>query len=587
MTKGKGETDVRIKRGWTSWSLWAALLFVLTLAGWTFYLTQADLPVFSNPEVSSMEKWKIWLGVPLLAACLALLAQWGWSMASEARIEARLKAQDDAQQANVAALAKEAPREYVLEVIGLGVSLDKHRQGKLWDALQKGHPFGTIREQDPNKYAWTGDDKLGEEGGASASALENGIRGLPIYWPAPSFYASNPVDDPNDPASETDPILGIVAANDSNGLPFTLFVPAGYMLSDHPDRLLEKAFAFFDAHPDVPYLVVAASDGLYFRHLNRPAGSPPLLYNGYYVPSMPASAALFVLARRERVEVLRPFAFEDTSIEDFANENHRGLARRIYLRFGELSEQFGRAMGNGRLDRWPTVPEWLAETARFAKRPDVLGPESVSLLHRGDDVVHVPKGYKPTPWFPIPWNKYQLEVFDRLPTLGYLHRPTYIPLTDANGKPLTRRADRTAALVKGWQDALLTLPEAQRKTALKRVISSTGDNTDKLVELTALINAQAEAGGPELHLDKPNEWINTDARLGNTGSASWFMNMALGVMGSYIDGGVSAAINLRNDREASLIFISPPPPEKIKAQGTAIFKNQVTPAIDPANYRQQ
>jgi hypothetical protein len=55
------------------------LLFVLTLAGWTFYLTQADLPVFSNPEVSSMEKWKIWLGVPLLAACLALLAQWGWS----------------------------------------------------------------------------------------------------------------------------------------------------------------------------------------------------------------------------------------------------------------------------------------------------------------------------------------------------------------------------------------------------------------------------------------------------------------------------------------------------------------------------
>ncbi|MEN9426036.1 MAG: hypothetical protein RLZZ220_385, partial [Pseudomonadota bacterium] len=407
MTKGKGETDVRIKRGWTSWSLWAALLFVLTLAGWTFYLTQADLPVFSNPEVSSMEKWKIWLGVPLLAACLALLAQWGWSMASEARIEAQLKAQDDAQQANAANLAKAAPREYVLEVIGLGVSLDKHRQGKLWDALQKGHPFGTIREQDPNKYAWTGDDKLGEEGGASASALENGIRGLPIYWPAPSFYASNPVDDPNDPASETDPILGIVAANDSNGLPFTLFVPAGYMLSDHPDRLLEKAFAFFDAHPDVPYLVVAASDGLYFRHLNRPAGSPPLLYNGYYVPSMPASAALFVLARRERVEVLRPFAFEDTSIEDFANENHRGLARRIYLRFGELSEQFGRAMGNGRLDRWPTVPEWLAETARFARRPDVLGPESVSLFHPGDDVVHVPKGYKPTPWFPTPWNKYQ------------------------------------------------------------------------------------------------------------------------------------------------------------------------------------
>ena len=118
--------------------------------------------------MQSSKHWKTWLGLPLLAACLALLAQWSWSAASDARTEARLKAQDDAQQANVAALAKEAPREYVLEVIGLGVSLDKHRQGKLWDALQKGHPFGTIREQDPNKYSWSASDKLGDEGSASA-----------------------------------------------------------------------------------------------------------------------------------------------------------------------------------------------------------------------------------------------------------------------------------------------------------------------------------------------------------------------------------------------------------------------------------
>ncbi len=534
-----------------------------------------------------MEKWKTWLGLPLLAACLVLLAQWGWSMASKARSEAQLKAQHDAQQINAATLTKAAPREYALEVIGLGVSLDKHRQGKLWDALQKGHPFGTIREQDPEKYPWSENDKDGAEGSALASTLQNGIHGLPMYWPSPSFYAGNAVEDSDFPSAASDPAVGVVGMTSSNGLDLTLFIPAGYAKSDHPDRLIENAFAFFDAHPDIPYLVVASNDGLYNRHLERPKGTPPLVYDGYYVPSMPASSALFVLARRERVEVLRPFAFEDTDQDERGPiQNRYGLARRLFLSYADLSEAYGQAMGKGRLYRWPTVPEWLAETARFAKRPDVLGPESVSLLHPGDDVVHVPKGYKPTPWFPIPWNKYQLEVFDRLPTLGYLHRPTYIPLTDADGKPLTRQSDRTAALIQGWQDALLTLPEAQRKTALKRVISSTGDNPDKLVELTALINAQAEAGGPELHLDKPNEWINTDARLGNTGSASWFMNMALGVMGSYIDGGVSAAINLRNDREASLIFISPPPPEKLQRQGRAVFKNQVTPAIDPANYAQ-
>jgi hypothetical protein len=31
-----------------------------------------------------------------------------------------------------------------------------------------------------------------------------------------------------------------VAGTDSNGLGQTLFIPAGYTLSDHPDRLLEK-----------------------------------------------------------------------------------------------------------------------------------------------------------------------------------------------------------------------------------------------------------------------------------------------------------------------------------------------------------
>ena len=111
--------------------LWALLLFILALTAWTLYLIQADLSVFSDPEVNSMEKWKTWLGVPLLVTCMALLAQWSWKAVSNSRAETRLHAHDAAQQANAVALARENPREYVLEVIGLGVSLDKHRQGKL------------------------------------------------------------------------------------------------------------------------------------------------------------------------------------------------------------------------------------------------------------------------------------------------------------------------------------------------------------------------------------------------------------------------------------------------------------------------
>ena len=571
-------------------AVWMAGLFVVALAGWTLYLIQMDATVFNDPEASEMQKWTTWVGVPLAGLLLVLLSQWGLTAFATSRGEAKAEARNSAAQHNAASLAGQDPRHYVLEVIGLGVSLDKHRQGRLWDALRQGAPFTTIREQDPRKYPYTADDKMDIEGGADASALENGIRGLPMYWPAPSFYATEPSTDPERPPSDTDPVIGVVAGTDSNGLGQTLFIPAGYTLSDHPDRMLEQAFAFFDAHPDLPYLVVAANDGLYFRHLNRPKGAPPLVRDGHYIPEMPGSSALFVLARRERVEALRPFAFDDTDRDVLGREQNRtGLARRLFLTHLRLSRQLGQAMGEVRgmrvSSRWPTVPEWLAAAKAFAQRPDVVGSKSVSLLDVADDVVHVPKGYVPSPWFPIPWNRDQLETFDRLPTLGYLHRPTYIKLTDADGKPLTRRSERIAALVKGWNQALAAFPEAQRPAALKRVISSTGGSPDKLVELTALLDAQAAGGGPELHLDKPSEWINIDPRLGNTGSATLFMNMAIGVMGSYIDGGGSAAINLRNDREASLVFISPPPPDKLQRQGRAVFKNQVTPAIDPANYR--
>ena len=48
-----------------------------------------------------------------------------------------------------ASSSEQERREYVLEVIGLGVTLDKYRQGKLWDALQQGNPFTSVREQDP------------------------------------------------------------------------------------------------------------------------------------------------------------------------------------------------------------------------------------------------------------------------------------------------------------------------------------------------------------------------------------------------------------------------------------------------------
>jgi hypothetical protein len=77
MTPAKIRIGLKGDRNWKVRALWAAALFALALPAWTLYLINADLPVFSNPEVSSMEKWKIWLGFPLITALIAFVGHWG------------------------------------------------------------------------------------------------------------------------------------------------------------------------------------------------------------------------------------------------------------------------------------------------------------------------------------------------------------------------------------------------------------------------------------------------------------------------------------------------------------------------------
>ena len=180
-----------------------------------------------------------------------------------------------------------------------------------------------------------------------------------------------------------------------------------------------------------------------------------------------------------------------------------------------------------------------------------------------------------------------MATFDKLPTMGFIHRPTFVKFTDAHGKPLTRRDEREKALQAGWQAALLTLPEAQRLKAA-RIVAATGGNADRLIALHGTLNAYAAQGGTEFDHAEPGQFIDTDKRLGNTGATTLFMQMAIGVMGSYRDGGVSAALNLRDANEASIVFISPPPEDKRKnqehARGGDVLGHRGIPAVDPANY---
>lgn len=567
--------------------LGCAIAMIILIPLWTVFVMSVVQPVslMSQEQTMGLRLWW-WVAGPVTAIALFAGARW-----VKATKNAQPAAQVQAQQPAV--LTDQVKREYVLEVIGLGVTFDKYRQGALWDELQKGTPHTTIREQDKNKYPWSVDQRDGQTGNRYGNTLENGANDTPTYWGVPVFNAAAPIHNPDLMDKPNDPAMGLADGANSSGMQFHLFVVGPRRFDERPDRILDDVFAFFDAHPDIPYIVLNSADDMYLRNLARTPGTPPLSTNGNSIPPMPDASALFVLARRERVDAVRRFAFEDLNddTETVKKLNQHGFARRLFLAHNALARSLPHS--DTRDDRPPMVSEWLTATAQFARRPEVngTGTSTSGLLSDLVDGGHrPPKEWKPTPWFPIPWNKAQLAKFDRLPTLGYIHRPTFVKFVDLDGRPLTRADERQKAMQAGWDQALQTLPESQRKAAPARVVAATGGNVDQMRVLHAALNDYASKGGPELTGSVPGLLIDTDRRLGNTGASTLFMQMAIGVMGSYRAGGVSAAVNMRDPNEASIIMVSPPSDALRKTQqhpnGGDIFRHHGTPAVDPENYKQ-
>lgn len=556
-------------------------LFVL----WLIFDFRVLHPELVNVDVETTMDRVRWFGVPLAAVALLFGGNWvAASIKADVREREWQQKTQHLKDQEAAAHGEKARREYVLEVIGLGVTVEKYRQGKLWDILQKGTPFTSIREQDPKKYPWTGNDKDGVSGGRACDALENGAEPSPMFWGVPTFYAGAPIDDPAQQPSDIQPMAGMAASAVGTGMAWHLFVTGQWQLSERPDGLLEQVFAFFDAHPDLPYLVLLSDDSSATRDGTRAPGTPSLIKDGYYIPAMPDATAVFVLARRERVEPLRPYVWDDPD-NNYLQEN----LRRMYFKLTKTVPNPEKLAHPEKINigRQPSVAEWLQAAAAFAKRP-VFDKEhaDVSSAAFRRWLNSPPKDWKPTPWFPVPWNQNQMQAFDSLPSLGFIHRPVFVKFEDEHGHPVKRRDERQKIMEAGWQQALQTLPEAERAKGPARIVGAFGNHVEQQLALEATLHHYAAQGGPEIDTSKTAQFINTDRRFGNTGAATFFVQMALGVMGSYIGGGTSAAINLRDPAGASIVFISPPSEEKRKAQqGRDVFKHQVKPAIDPDNYK--
>lgn len=587
------------QQGLTGPSAWkylggTALALIILVPLWiALYLNVFDPDSINQPETTMKKLW--WCSVPVLMA--AILFGGRWIMASQhaqAR-QAQFKLETEkAKRVLQEGRAEQGRREYVLEVISMGVTLDKYRQGKLWDALQAGNAYTSIREKDPKKYPWGEIDKLQMMGGRGGDTLENGATytvmdwGVPVFNARPAWHSLEQADSP------LTPIAGLVAGADSSGLLTHLFVVGPRRFEDRPDHILDDIFDFFDKNPDIPYVIFNSDDGMDIRDMSKPDGAPKLVKEGYYVPEMPNASTLFLLARRERVDAVRPFSFEDVDeAKGVEALNRDGIGRRLFLAYLDLMKAVPvppKTPDNPfDIERQPLIDEWLAAAAKFAVRHDIRGTGPTSFLDRELNAKHRPPlDWKPTPWFPVPWNKLQLEEFDRMPTLGFVHRPVFVNMSDEHGKPLSQRELRERALVGGWNEALRTLPEAQRAKGPARIIAATGGQKEQLLALHGMLSKYAQAGGPDIDTGKVDQFIDTDHRLGNTGANTLFMQMAIGVMGSYRAGGASAAINLRDPKEASIVFITPPSDEKRKNQhhphGGDVFRHIHTPLIDPANY---
>jgi len=541
-----------------------------------------------RPEVAyidmetTMDKVR-WFGLPLLVIVVLFGGKWLFDVSAADGRERKWqqKIHQLKQQEAIERKSEQSRREYVLEVLGLGVTVEKYRQGKLWNVLQQGGPYSSIREPDPNKYPWTEIDKMGHTGSRALDALENGADPSPMFWGVPSLYAGGPYNNPKDPPSDISPIAGLTGGAEGTGMAWHLFAIGPWQLSERPDKLLEQAFEFFDAHPDLPYLVLLSTDSDSDRDDAQAPHKDRRVQIGHYIPEYTDATAVVVLARRERVEPLRPYAWNDPD-NDYLQETLRQMYYQLMATV-PIRPDLKAEWPN--ITRQPTVAEWLPAAAAFAKHPVFDRPDSTLIDAYKRWANPPPKDWKPTPWFPVPWNQNQLAAFDALPSMGFIHRPVFVKFEDEEGKPVTRRDARQKILEAGWQQALQTLPEPERAAGPARIIAAFNNDTEQKIALAGTLNAYAAQGGPEIDSGKTSQFIDVDHRMGNTGAATFFVQMAVGVMGSYIDGGASAAINLRDPSGASIVFISPPSKERREAQGENIFKHIVQPSIDPDDYK--
>ncbi|CAI8861775.1 DUF2875 domain-containing protein [Pseudomonas chlororaphis] len=402
-----------------------------------------------------------------------------------------------------------SPHLETLDVLSIGMSLDVFRQGEAWKTLQEQSAkqpeslhVGSILPMDPKKYPVTADDKDIAWDKRKVDALEMGLREFLEKWPIPTITVVGGWN-PKTPNLRFTP--------DETGEMLTSMVnsyrtEAG--LHWHRIRNVQDGIVC----NDTPEGLVENLFQLFERNPDLPA---VLIYN---VEGFNMALALTTKGNK-------PIGV--------------GTGPR---QPGELTDSMV-ALVVGRPER----VEWLRYYAQFAKtNKNPIDPEFTGWGLRKPAVEFLPSEF-----IPQPWTQRAFEQWDALPVLAKIHRPVTVSLQRPDTGERLKREALTTQLASGWKKATDTLTPKP-----SRLFYDGGLNSVPLAELSPALSVAHSS----LDLLDSRESYDLTQRLGDTGSASPFVGIALATMASYLNADTSVVMPMRRQDQATIISVTSPTP---------------------------
>lgn len=372
-----------------------------------------------------------------------------------------------------------------LDIMGLGLTVEMLRQSDILKELDsQGDKF--IIPQDPKYYYWDVDYRLKIKRLREADSLEHCISYFVQGWhiPTVSITAKKWFDESN--AKKMLEFDYVDRLRQPAGLHAHQSKQLRRFFVDLPEGILASAFQFFETNPEAPALLLFVNDR------EQTSG------DGYHkITDQTEASVAILLARRERVEAIRPYVRPSTGPNAYKPVTPSGMPPFQPTEF---------------------VPKaWLDwQIKQFDALP------TIGILHRPVTVPYMKdKDGKPT--------------FDQ-----------------AAKASLMSDTEKQLAFQTGWKAAMSALPEGKKQA---RVFYDHGDpsNAKALVPLSLALHLQ----DPNFDLFDPKQGYNIHRRLGETGAASPLLMWANGLVGAWRNKSASVAVNLRDPNQATITVISP------------------------------